>query len=222
MNTIYPFNLLSEEIFPLFGGKINGFPLFIDLSKDNNNVDEICNHQTQKEFNDYVFGEMSKNETNIAVSGYLEDRTTLLKKYPQMVEEKRIYHLGVDVMAPLGTDLYAPIDGEVVLSEYEDGDGNYGGMVILKHNINGIIFYSLYGHLNRNALPTIGKLIKKGDKFAKIGDFDENGNWFYHTHLQVFTENGYKNGWIHKGYCSPENIATIDKYCPNPIFLLKF
>ena len=165
---------------------------------------------------------MNENNTTTAVSGYLEDRTPVLKKYPQMVKEKRIYHLGVDVSAPLGTELYAPLNGEVVMAEYEEGDGNYGGMIVLKHNVNGVVFYSLYGHLNRSILPALGTEFKRGEKFAKLGDFNENGNWFYHTHLQVLTEDGYTNGWAHKGYCSLNDIITIDRYCPNPIFMLKF
>ncbi len=221
MNIIYPFNLLEENIFPIFNNTAAGLPLYIDLSKNNENVDKICNSKTQVEFNDYMFIELKRKNKKWAVSGYLEDRTTLLKKYPQMVNENRVYHLGLDITVPLGSELFAPLDAKVVVSEYEEGDGNYGGMVVLEHNVGGLIFYSLYGHLNKTELPSINKIIKKGEKFAKIGDFNENGNWFHHTHLQVLTEKGFKEGWIHKGYCSGKDLANIDEYCPNPIFLLK-
>ncbi|MDD2839553.1 MAG: peptidoglycan DD-metalloendopeptidase family protein [Rickettsiales bacterium] len=221
MSIIYPFNLLEEKLSSIFGNKTIGLPLYVDLSKKNKNVDEICNYKTQIEFNKYMLDELKKNNKAWAVSGYLEDRTTLLKKYPQMVSENRVYHLGLDITVPLGSELFAPVNGKVVISEYEKGDGNYGGMVVLEHNIGGLAFYSLYGHRNKNELPIVGNIIKKGEKFDKIGDFNENGNWFHHTHLQVLTEEGYKNGWVHKGYCSDKDLANIDKYCPNPIFLLK-
>ena len=139
-----------------------------------------------------------------------------------MVAENRIYHLGVDVTGPLGTDVYAPLPGEVVQSYYEEGDGNYGALIVLKHNINDCTFYSLYGHLNRSILPKVGTKVNKGEKFAKIGDFNENGNWFHHVHLQVFTEKGYNDGWVSKGYCSGKDLPRISKLCPNPIFLLRF
>lgn len=219
--SIYPYNLLKEEIFPLFGPEISELPVYIDISIDNEYVERICSSQTQKEFNDYMISEMQKHNCHTAVSGYLEDRTTLLKKYPQMVSENRVYHLGVDVTGPLGTDIYAPINGEVVESYYEEGEGNYGGMIVLKHDINKCVFYSLYGHLNRTILPAVGTKINKGEKFAKIGDFHENGNWFHHVHLQVFTELGYSNGWINKGYCSGKDLVHIDKFVPNPVFLLR-
>ena len=219
---MYPYNLLNEEIYPLFGKNIGELPVYINLSVDNENVENICSTKTQKEFNDYMISEMKKNNRHTAVSGYLEDRTSLLRKYPQMVKENRVYHLGVDVTGPLGTDIYAPISGEVAQSYYEEGDGNYGGLIVLKHEINDCIFYSLYGHLNRNILPKVGDKINKGDKFAKIGDFHENGNWFHHVHLQVFTEDGYNNGWVSKGYCSGKDFVKIDKFCPNPNFLLRF
>ncbi|HSQ98268.1 MAG TPA: peptidoglycan DD-metalloendopeptidase family protein [Rickettsiales bacterium] len=221
MNIIYPFNLLEENIFPILNNQVNGLPVYIDLSKENNNVDKICNSQTQKEFNNYMFNELKQSRKSWAVSGYLEDRTTLLKKYPQMVTENRVYHLGVDITAPVSSSLFSPLDSKVVLSEYEEGDGNYGGMIVLRHSVGGLIFYTLYGHLNRSELPKVGQIIKKGEKFAKIGDFFENGNWFYHIHLQVLTEKGYTDGWIHKGYCSGKDLINIDKYCPNPIFMLK-
>ncbi len=43
-------------------------------------------------------------------AGYLERRDSLLRDCPQMVEENRFYHLGLDVIAPLGTQLHAPLD----------------------------------------------------------------------------------------------------------------
>jgi murein DD-endopeptidase MepM/ murein hydrolase activator NlpD len=222
MSTIYPFNLLTKTLSPLFIESNGEAPIFIDLSKDNLEV-ESSRYKDQREFNNYMFGKLSESGKKFAVSGYLENRMTSLKKYPQMLKEGRFYHLGVDITAALGTDLHAPLDGEVVVSEYEEGEGNYGGMIVLKHVENGVTFYSLYGHLNRKILLPIGSKVKKGEKFAKIGDFDENGNWFHHTHLQVFTEEGFNsNYWVHRGYCSEKDIATIDKFCPNPAFLLRF
>lgn len=219
---IYPFNILREDIFPIFGNQFNELPAYINLSIDNDSVDNICKNQTQREFNDYMISEMNKVGKRTALSGYLEDRTSLLRKYPQMVNENRVYHLGVDISAPLGTNIYAPLTGEVVEAYYEEGDGNYGGLIVLRHNIENCIFYSLYGHLNKTVLPSVGTIINKGDIFARLGDFEENGNWFHHTHLQVLTEKGYNEGWISKGYCSPKDFTTIDRYCPNPIFLLRF
>jgi hypothetical protein len=80
-------------------------------------------------------------------------------------------------------------------------------------------FYSFYGHLCKNALPENGRRLKAGEPFAKIGDFHENGNWFYHTHIQVITEQGLELGYISKGYCSKDDLAVIDTFCPSPLSL---
>lgn len=219
---IYPYNLLQENVYPLFGRDNSELPLYVDLSISNSTVDDICAQHTQKEFNDYIQAELHKHNKRRAVSGYLENRTSLLRKYHQMVSENRVYHLGVDVTGSPGSEIYAPLSGEVIESFYEEGDGNYGGLAVMKHEVNSCAFYSLYGHLNVKSLPKVGSVIEKGEMIGKIGDFKENGNWFHHVHLQVFTEKGYKEGWINKGYCSGNDLVNIDQFCPNPVFLLRF
>jgi hypothetical protein len=154
------------------------------------------------------------------VSSYLENREILLSDCPQMVKEQRFFHLGLDVIVPLGTPLHAPLDSEVEASGYEAGEGNYGGYVLLKHPSDLFEpFYSFYGHLCRDKLPVAGEKIAAGGAFAEIGDFHENGNWFYHTHIQVITTRGLERGYMLKGYCSKDDLATIDELCPSPLSL---
>ncbi|MBU2629875.1 MAG: hypothetical protein KKE61_14755, partial [Proteobacteria bacterium] len=68
-------------------------------------------------------------------------------------------------------------------------------------------------------LPASGTLFKAGDPFAFIGDFHENGNWFYHTHFQVITQKGLDQGYLSKGYCSAGDLAEMDSLCPSPLSL---
>jgi len=82
-------------------------------------------------------------------------------------------------------------------------------------------FYSLYGHLSTDSLPADGMILSAGEAFAKIGDFHENGNWFYHTHLQVITETGMQRGFIEKGYCAAADLPEMQTLCPSPIPLFK-
>ena len=60
-----------------------------------------------------------------------------------------------------------------------------------------------------------------GDAFAEIGDFHENGNWFYHTHLQVITQKGLDRGYLSKGYCAESDLKEMNELCPSPIPLFK-
>jgi hypothetical protein len=195
-------------------------PAFLPLGEDSEFL-PLIDALSQQEFQKHVDSFLARENTNWALSGYLENRATLLKDCSQMVSEGRFYHLGVDITAPLGTPLFAPLNCEVVRAEYESGEGNYGGFVVLKCCENNTIFYILFGHLNPNTLPPVGTRLSAGERFAELGDYHENGNWFYHTHLQVLTEKGYRQGWVNKGYCAGSDLTTLDQFCPNPISLLK-
>ena len=71
------------------------------------------------------------------------------------------------------------------------------------------------------SLPAAGKTIPAGVAFAEIGDFHENGNWFYHTHIQVITRKGLERSYITKGYCSEKDMVEIGDLCPSPIPIFK-
>ncbi len=207
------------EIQPLFQG-LSGAPFVVDLSLGSRLFDSV-DVLDQKAFQAWLDQAMNGKYT-WGVASYLENRETILSQFPQMREEQRWFHLGLDVIVPLGTALYAPLDAVVDKSYYEQGDGNYGGNVLLRHDSSCFeTFYSLYGHLNREKLPEPGTGFKAGETFAWIGDFHENGNWFYHTHLQVITEKGYDQGWVSKGYCNAEDLSVIDSLCPSPLSLFR-
>ena len=123
---------------------------------------------------------------------------------------------------PCGTNLHAPLDAIVKEKGYEKGEGNYGSYVLLMHESDNFeTFYSFFGHLCKDKLPVIGQNFIAGEQFATIGDFHENGNWFYHTHLQVITQKGLDKGYISKGYCSEKDLSEIDQFCPSPLALFK-
>jgi hypothetical protein len=110
----------------------------------------------------------------------------------------------------------------VAESGYESGEGNYGGFVLLAHSSPSFeTFYSLYGHLCRDKLPMTGQTFSAGAAFAEIGDFHENGNWFYHTHIQVITAKGLERGYLSQGYCAAADLKEINDLCPSPIPLFK-
>ncbi|MCD4720038.1 MAG: peptidoglycan DD-metalloendopeptidase family protein [Desulfobacula sp.] len=217
----YPYIAYSEkvDIQPVFKN-LTGEPLIVDLSVDSPLFDTI-DVRDQKGFQKCL-DEMMKDQFTWGVSSYFENREIVLSQCPQMVEEQRFYHLGLDIIVPLGTPLHAPLSARVLESGYEEGEGNYGAHILLMHESpNFETFYSFYGHLNRKRLPTIGTKFKPGESFAYIGDFYENGNWFYHTHLQVITQKGLDQGYLSKGYCAAIDMAQMDELCPSPLSLFK-
>ncbi len=217
----YPYVAYSDkvDIQPLFQG-LKGDPLVVDMSLGSDVYDQV-DIMDQKAFQAWLDTAMS-GRYSWGVSSYLEDRRTILSHYPQMKAEERYYHLGLDIIVPIDTPLHAPLDSVVEESGYEEGKGNYGGNVLLRHDSPFFdTFYSLYGHLNRESLPAKGGRFEAGQAFARIGDFHENGDWFYHTHLQVITQKGIDDGWVSKGYCSVTDFAIMDGLCPSPLSLFR-
>lgn len=215
----YPYIAYSSKvkILPVFKN-LAGDPLIADMSSNSPLLKNI-DVRDQKKFQE-ILDNMMEGRHTWGLASYLENRENLLSDCPQMVEEQRFFHLGLDIIVPLDTPLHAPLEATVKHSAYEQGEGNYGGNVLLMHqNPDFETFYSFYGHLNRNKLPEPGTKLKAGQEFARIGDFHENGNWFYHTHLQVITQKGLDLGFIDKGYCSAKDLTRINELCPNPLLL---
>jgi 4-aminobutyrate aminotransferase-like enzyme/Ser/Thr protein kinase RdoA (MazF antagonist) len=112
-------------------------------------------------------------------------------------EERRTIHLGLDLFAPAGTPVHAPLDGFVHAFADKTPRLDYGPVVILKH-VRGRegregreeTFYTLYGHLSRESLEGlhIGQRIARGDRFAAIGAAGVNGGWTPHLHFQVIVD----------------------------------
>ncbi len=217
----YPFMLYNEKIDhrPVFIG-LRGDPYVADLSPGSSLL-RGRDMRDQERFQRILEDRMGERY-HWGFSPYLERRDTLLGDCPQMVAEKRFIHLGLDVIVDLGTPLHAPLDAIVAESGYESGEGNYGGFVLLKHESKHFeTFYSLFGHLCKDRLPEVGHAYTAGSVFAEIGDFHENGRWFYHTHIQVITQKGLEQGYVSKGYCSQADLGRINELCPTPIPLFK-
>ena len=217
----YPYLKYSDkiDIHPVFIN-LTGNPLIVDLSI-NSKIYQDIDILDQQQFQKYL-DKVMKDKYTWGVSGYLDNREKVLSNYPQMIADKRFYHLGLDIIVPLHTPLFTPLDSKVKETGYEKGEGNYGGYVLLMHKSDNFeTFYSFYGHLCKDQLPSSGQNFEAGEQFALIGNFHENGNWFYHTHLQIITQKGLENGYISKGYCSSKHLAVIDELCPSPLPLFR-
>jgi len=71
-------------------------------------------------------------------------------------------HKGVDLTAPMGTDVYAAMDGRVIESGRRKDYGNY---VVLDHG-NGVT--TLYAHHKLNYVSA-GEVVRRGQKIAEVG-----------------------------------------------------
>lgn len=92
---------------------------------------------------------------------------------------KRQHHTGLDIAAPLGSDVRAPGDGIVTFS------GRYGGfgkMVIVDH---GYGIATLYGH-NSKLLVKAGDEVKRGQLISQIGNTGRSTG--PHLHYEVIID----------------------------------
>lgn len=157
------------------------------------------------------------------IGGYLENRVIYRRSYLfDNISESRSIHLGIDIWAPSGVAVFAPLPGTVYGFYDNEGFGDYGPTIILEHELEGELFYTLYGHLARTSLLplTEGMPVEKGRKIAEIGPFPENGDWPPHLHFQVMTEmQGFRSDF--PGVCKPSDKEAYRHICIDPNLILK-
>ncbi len=141
-------------------------------------------------------------------------------KGPFKASNRRTVHIGVDIFAPAGTRVYAPMDATVAAVENRRDNLDYGGLVILRHETEGgATFFTLYGHLNPKSIAPLnrGQGIEKGQAFAVLGEQEHNGGWAPHLHFQTGMFNIDPN-W--PGAVDPDGLDFWSKLYPNPAALL--
>jgi 4-aminobutyrate aminotransferase-like enzyme/Ser/Thr protein kinase RdoA (MazF antagonist) len=165
-----------------------------------------------------------KHPTKLIAGGYLEPRsvytTSNYDKIGNNGPESRTIHLGIDYWLPQLTPVHAILDGEIVTAVNDAGDKAYGGLIILKHQLDNFEFFTLYGHLSLASVANkkAGDTIKKGDCIGELGNSQENGQWLPHLHFQVLLSLlDYDNDFPGVAYYS--EIDTWKSICPDPNIL---
>ena len=130
-------------------------------------------------------GSWGRPETEFSIGKYDEVRPNLYNT--ELFAGERNVHMGIDIGGPAGTPCMAFMDGEISHFGYNPAAGDYGNVVITKHEIGGALVWALYGHLDAASIKgkRIGQKIEAGEVIAWFGDFDENGGWEPHLHFQL-------------------------------------
>jgi peptidoglycan LD-endopeptidase LytH len=102
-------------------------------------------------------------------------------------KDRRTVHIGIDIAAPIGTNIHAFSDGIIYKQGYNELPWDYGTTIITEHIIDGTKIYALHGHLSKISLTfhNEGDVIKRGTIIGSIGNKDENGGWNPHLHFQL-------------------------------------
>mgnify|MGYP003324260334 FL=1 len=215
-------SILKEgDIYPLFGDLLKGQPYVFDFSSKNPKTLDY-NLNNFQEFNDTIFDELKNSGMKWGIGEYLEERRNILRGSINIINEKRIYHLGLDIIVPYNSIVFCPLDGYVHKLGKETQKGNYGGYLILKHKIKNQTFYSLYGHLKTPHKIQLGQKILAGQELARIGKETDSGGWFCHLHLQIITQKAMNEGYSEWGYISEKLLSKVEEYFPNPNSLFKW
>lgn len=136
--------------------------------------------------------------------------------------ERRTVHLGIDVFAPAGTQVYAPFAATVRHVTHNADPLDYGNTLILEH-AGPVPFYTLYGHLG-GSLPQllqVGDKVDAGQLIAHLGDWHENGGWAPHLHFQLMTSMLEQTGgnFFGVGHAGLWNVWS--QICPDPNLIMR-
>lgn len=195
----------------------------LDLSVNNTTLTQES-IENATDFEKYIEKYLTQNNAKIAYGGYNEERNLYKRSviFKDDTTEERNMHIGLDLWIKAGTPVLAALDGTVHSFNYNTGFGDYGPTIILEHQIENHIFYTLYGHLSLESLAglTIGAAFKKGDFIGLLGDASVNGDYSPHLHFQII-KNIANNHGDYPGVCSKKDLPFYLENCPDPNLLLK-
>lgn len=199
-----PFTDAAVRVVDLGAGSLDGDLIETDEARSLSDSDEPC----------VLIGRY--NEARI---GY---RTNQFAAQTDDGGERRTIHLGIDVFCPAGTEVRTPIDGVVHSVADHALDLDYGPTVILKHQLGGSTFYSLFGHLSRESIKgvAVGRELSAGEVVARLGARDENGGWTPHLHYQLIIDL-FDETDTFIGVARASQRAVFTSNCPDPNLLLR-
>jgi peptidoglycan LD-endopeptidase LytH len=215
----------KENFHPIFNPDLTlNNTLMMDFSSDNPEM-TLLEFDNLHDLNDFVFNKIHIAGRVYGYGGYLEDRNLYRRSKVFEVSEgqSRSIHLGIDVWAEAGKPVYGPLEAKVHSFQNNGNYGDYGPTIILEHEIEGIHFYTLYGHLSVDSQEGLypGKHFGKGELLCRIGNFPVNGDWPPHLHFQVIADMGDKKGDF-PGVCAKDDLEFFKNLCPDPVVFFNF
>ena len=233
---VLPFNSAKEKL------------LSFDFTKNNNEIfDELIN-DTQK-FTNYINEKLKGAGAKFGIGGYNEHRELYKRSevfsaqspkgeksaQPSHLEgaeknvgasnsegaEPRRLHLGTDIWGKPYTPVMSPWDAVIHSFAFNDDFGDYGATIILSHNLDGVAFHTLYGHLSLNSIKNLreGGNVRRGDVIGEFGIPMENGQWPPHLHFQIIDDLGDWRG-DYPGVCKFSEREMYLDNCPDPDLIL--
>ncbi|WP_127846477.1 peptidoglycan DD-metalloendopeptidase family protein [Psychroflexus aestuariivivens] len=214
---------LSDEFSSIFGKSVSEENYIqIDLS-ENQLIKLNIDPSDSDQLSNYITEFSKSNENKIPYGGYLEKRNLYQRSnhFSKNAVENRNIHLGLDFWANAETSVFLPYAGAVHSFANNKNLGDYGPTIIMKHEVLGDDFYSLYGHLSEDSISglKVGDYFDKGTEIAKLGKYEVNGNYPPHLHFQLIVDlqNYYGD---YPGVSTLFDLGYYRYNCPNPNLIL--
>ncbi len=197
---------------------------FLDLSKSNAQLQQV-DVSSSSALQTYINNQIKNNKSMVAFGGYNETRNIYQRSdYFNQTnpEAERNIHIGLDLWLAADSPVFAPLDAKIHSFKNNTNYGDYGPTIVLEHKVDGVVFYTLYGHLNVSSIADlrVGQVVKQGEQIATLGDATVNGDYPPHLHFQII-----RNIQDYKGdYPGVSNKLDLQFYlenCPDPNVLLK-
>ena len=213
----------KNEFAPVIPSEFLAQPPFIFDFTENNPELATLDLGDVQQFSQYIESTIQSAGRTMGAGGYGEDRLLYKKSslFTTKTEEPRSVHLAVDLWLPAGTEIFSPLPAVVHSFQNNQHYLDYGPTIILKHTLDGITFYTLYGHLSPHSLDNLrpGQKITAGQNIAVLGTSAENGQWPPHLHFQIIRDMLGKKGDFF-GVAKPSERTHYLELCPNPNLLL--
>lgn len=169
-----------------------------DLSVSSSEAATLHPGNDPSEFDRLLAAERIRAGKSVGIGRYDEPRLCYASdQFSSGESSRRTIHIGLDIFADAGTQLFAPLGGTVHSVANNDKPLDYGPTIILRHATpDGTEFFTLYGHLSLDSIRGMqpGHAIRRGDLLAKFGAADVNGGWPPHVHFQIMTNMLGKEG----------------------------
>uniref|UniRef100_UPI00404834BB peptidoglycan DD-metalloendopeptidase family protein n=1 Tax=Mariniflexile sp. TaxID=1979402 RepID=UPI00404834BB len=195
----------------------------LDLSAGNFELQNVDMSSLAK-LGNYIDGFIKKHHGLVAFGGYNEVRNIYKRSgyFNDINAKERNIHTGIDLWCDANTPVFAPLDATVHSFANNTNFGDYGPTIILRHHINDVEFYTLYGHLSVPSIQNlkVDQFFKQGEPLGILGDATVNGDYPPHLHFQIIKD---LQGFIgdYPGVCNKADLGFYLNNCPNPNLLLK-
>lgn len=197
----------------------------MDFTAENKELTNDVIEDTER-FSAYISSRIKAARCRYGIGGYAEHRTVYSRSgvfdADSPLEEPRRLHLGTDIWGPAGTAVYAPLGGMVHGCAFHNHYGDYGATIILLHQLHGVSFYTLYGHMSLRDIEQLsaGGYVIRGQEIAHFGEKHENGHWPPHLHFQVILDIGVNEN-DYPGVCKFSEKEKYLSNCPDPDLILQ-